>query len=164
MHGLGQTRPNVQGRALFFRWETKTRRLNEEQNILKDHVRDLTDATGPLVSLLHFWESGRNPEAPQVVTAIKQSLLFLGNAITAQINHWRRKRVLEELRLYSSLKSVIDTISVEGENLFGQPFMKKMVEGPNQAQKAAHKQILSSNGEPQDNTIRTRFTTDCLAH
>jgi len=115
-------------------------RLNEECALVKEHMRNYTDAAGPLVALLHFWEGGRSPDPSQVVTAIKQSLLFIGNA-TAQINHWRRKRVLEELGLHASLKSALDAAPEEGEELFGKAFMRKMVD-ENQKQKAAHKQVF----------------------
>ena len=115
-------------------------RLNDEWALVKDHMRNFTDASGPLVALLHFWEAGRSPEPSQVVTAIKQSLLFMGNA-TAQLNHWRRKRVLEELGLYTALKSSLDAVPEEDEKLFGKAFMKKMVD-ENQKQKAAHKQVF----------------------
>lgn len=103
-------------------------------------MRNFTDAAGPPIALLHFWEAGRSPEASQVVTAIKQSLLFMGNA-SAQLNHWRRKRVLEELGLHTSLKSSLDAVPEEDDELFGKAFMKKMVD-ENQKQKAALKQVF----------------------
>lgn len=102
-------------------------RLKEEYSLLKDHVRNFTVAAVPLVALLQFWEAGRNPDAAQVVTAIKQSLLFLGNAL-AQVNHWRWKRVSEELTLYDSLKFSLDAVPEEDDELFGKAFIEKMVD------------------------------------